>query len=854
MSLSIESPLPQPPFEEASTDAGHVVPMRPGSAPQEPPALDEAIAGACERIPPLWTLRNFVAVNPFMGFRGLAFADAMEAAERLFHGRTWMPSGFYRAQLERGRIEPADLDQAIDEALAADPGAGIARAGAEPLRTALLADGPGASPAPGRVETVADALDRLRGSDWARFVTHEVSKWCAGRFDAGQAAWPQPWAELPLFEAWRAAARIDRNPEIRGLRGFRAYVASLPATPRDAIAAVLAQLAAPAAQHAELLTRELASIAGWAGHVQARVREAAFAGERDEALVHLLAVRLAFDGALHRAFLEPGSSASEPNPGERTSATEPAAGPSEPERQRLWQRAYELGYRRTLLSRLVGHRPAAHAPPARPRLQAVFCIDVRSEVLRRHLEAQSDEVQTLGFAGFFGFPIEYQRVGDEQGTARCPALLAPPYRLRERAPDGSPAEARVRRARSRHARFTGLRKLGVGTYPLVETVGHFFGLRLLTDALGWTRPHDGGALFRSRDEDALGPDATRRGGSGFGLDLSEQVHLAEGALRNMGLTRSFGDVVLLCGHGSLSTNNPYASSLDCGACGGHRGDVNARVAAAVLGSPAVRNELAKRGIEIPAETVFVAGLHDTTRDTVTLLDADTLPPALRRPVEGWLAAACRGARQERATALGEQAGADLARQLQRRATDWSEIRPEWGLAGNAAFVAAPRARTRGLDLAGRVFLHDYDPASDPDGDVLELILTAPLIVASWINLQYYASTTDNDVFGSGDKTLHNVVGRHGVVLGNRSDLQVGLPWQSVHDGTDYRHEPMRLTAIVEAPRERIESILGAHPDLRETLEHGWVHLLAWEPDADRFHRFLGLDRGWEIVPNSGDSQ
>ncbi|HKK53477.1 MAG TPA: putative inorganic carbon transporter subunit DabA, partial [Myxococcota bacterium] len=98
-------------------------------------------------------------------------------------------------------------------------------------------------------------------------------------------------------------------------------------------------------------------------------------------------------------------------------------------------------------------------------------------------------------------------------------------------------------------------------------------------------------------------------------------------------------------------------------------------------------------------------------------------------------------------------------------------------------------------------------------------------------------TVDNDVFGSGSKVLHNVVGRHGVILGNNSDLRPGLPWQSVHDGERFVHEPMRLQAIIEAPLDRISRILGANEDLEALIENEWAHLIAVEPGTDRFHRW-----------------
>ena len=132
-----------------------------------------------------------------------------------------------------------------------------------------------------------------------------------------------------------------------------------------------------------------------------------------------------------------------------------------------------------------------------------------------------------------------------------------------------------------------------------------------------------------------------------------------------------------------------------------------------------------------------------------------------------------------------------------------------------------------------------------DLSVLSLILSAPMVVASWINLQYFASTVDNAVFGSGDKMLHNRVGNLGVVAGNGSDLRSGLPLQSVQaaDGTPF-HEPIRLQVFVEAPVSRIEAVLQSQPAVRDLVENGWVRLFALSPDgATVARRMPGL--GWE---------
>jgi hypothetical protein len=184
-----------------------------------------------------------------------------------------------------------------------------------------------------------------------------------------------------------------------------------------------------------------------------------------------------------------------------------------------------------------------------------------------------------------------------------------------------------------------------------------------------------------------------------------------------------------------------------------------------------------------------------------------------------------------------------------RSKDWSQVRPEWGLAGCHAFVVAPRVRTQHLDFGGQSFLHSYEWKKDNGFSILELIMTAPMVVTSWINLQYYASTVDNKHFGSGNKTLHNVTAGLGVLEGFSGDLRVGLPLQSVHDGENYQHEPVRLKVIIEAPIPAMNAILEKQESVRNLCDNEWIHLFKMDEEGQVSHRYSG-NLTWEALGKS----
>lgn len=744
-----------------------------------------AIDEACGRIPPLWPLENFVAVNPFLGLSEMPFSQAASLLDRVAHGSILMESGFYLEALREGTIGAADIRAALAECgMAADP--------ADPVL--WLEDQLEHPEQAERVLSVADWMDHAQATSWAPFVVDEISKWCSSYFDRGQSRWAMPWQDLALYQAWKRAAEIDANPELSGLGGFRMQVKLLPESETEAIEYALALLNIPAEMTSDFLHRQLMSVAGWSSYAAYQDRE----GLGQGTLRQLLAIRLAYDVALLSQC-----------PDWRFAIHHVTTGSAKA--RYVAHLAFEHAYRVQLVGKLQGV-VVPEAASTRKALQAVFCIDVRSEVYRRALEAQSNEIETHGFAGFFGMPISVA------STARCPVLLQPSHKVGFAGGAATAGSVGKRFA----AVWKELSSSASGCFSSVELGGIWFGFEML----------------RSLRARAGKPAPEKK--LQWTIPLAERVQLASGALKNMSLdAERLAPVVLLCGHGSTTANNPYGSGLDCGACGGHKGDINARFAAALLNDPEVRGGLREMGVRIPEDSVFIGALHNTTTDRVAIYDTEAILSAEQRArVEGWLQSATRAAQRER---LGDEAA---EKEAERRSADWSEVRPEWGLAGNAAFIAAPRRRTRNLNLQGRVFLHDYDARADRDGSVLSLILNAPVIVASWINLQYYGSTVNNPVYGSGNKVLHNVVGKFGVWEGNGGDLRTGLPLQSLHDATRWIHEPLRLSVMVEASRERVDQILRVSPAIRNLVVNQWVYLLAIEGECFYACRGVGA---WRAV-------
>lgn len=777
-------------------------------------ALARAADQAVRAIPPAWPLTATVAVNPFLGQINETLDQTAARLSRIGGVRLALPRKHYADLIAKGEITDEDLSAALQSS------ALFNRIDLPALKAAVAEE-----PQPlAALPTIAELAARATGKDWPGLVSERIGTFAAGFFDQGQALWAAS-RRNGLYAAWRAFATHDLTPEILGFKGFSIHVDETPETPHGAIerAAVSLGLGAEPGTYFHQL---LLTVGGWAQYARHIQFKAEVEGRTDTTALELLAIRLVFEEALYARHKTAIQSEWQKV---RRAHVEPVSPDFDTVIDGLLQVAAERAAQRKLAATLAAPSPIKVAE-LRPVLQAAFCIDVRSEVFRRALESVDPGVRTLGFAGFFGLGASHKGFASDVSEHRSPVLLKPSVFSCSAVDHGEDADQQARFS-ARATRAWGRFKLAaVSSFAFVEAMGPVYAGKLMRDGLGFGK--------------GKGPDAAKPRFAPS-LDLDTRAVVAETVLKAMSLTEGFGRFVLISGHGANVVNNPYASALHCGACGGYAGDVNARLLADLLNDRAVREKLAVNGINVPADTVFLGGLHDTTTDSVTLFEDDLENDLAAEDIvciRQWLAQAGRLTRAERARRLPRA----TAESVIARSRDWSELRPELGLAGCRAFIAAPRSRTAGRSLEGQAFLHDYVWKKDEGFKILELILTAPVVVASWISLQYFGSSVAPSLFGAGNKLLHNVVGGIGVVEGNGGNLRAGLPWQSVHDGESFVHEPLRLTVAVEAPKEAISDILKRHAQVRALFDNGWLSLFALDEQGQMAWRYTG-NLGWTDV-------
>jgi uncharacterized protein len=722
---------------------------------------------------------------------------------------------------------------------------------------------------------------------------------CSVFLDQGMTYWPMPHREKGFYQSVRKllAPRGGFFPRyLTGLNEELDRQAYFSFSAADAVLDYLDTQHFKEAEWEQVLQAELLALPGWAGLMRRLEEDPSLAPHEALpcSLMDFLAVRLTMvrvasrEGAAEAVPDESPLKTQESRRLSRTarvydaarvvslsadevarlSAAEWAAFLSEVtgcngvERRRIFHLAYERWHERGILHGLASHRRyrGLYEHSARPVAQVFFCIDEREESMRRALEEADPEVETFSSAGYFGVAVDYKGIDDSHGASYCPIVIKPQHAVREqpKAEDRDLLEKRRWRRRFlgllTRSSFVSSRTLirgwistaALGVLSAVPLIGHLLAPRRYAQLREWMNK---AFLPEPRTELTLMRNTPQAQGAMTGLLMgfaaSEKAERVASVLGPAGLARGFARLVLILGHGSTSLNNPHESAHDCGACGGRRGGPNARLFAAMANRPEVRERLRERGIDIPKDTWFVGGYHDTCSDDVGLYDLDALPAGHKADLR-WITTSLEKARarnaQERARRFescpAHASPESTLRHVEERSEHLAEPRPEYGHCTNAVCIVGRRSLTRGLFLDRRAFLASYDAAQDPDDQSLAAVLGAVVPVCAGISLEYYFSFVDNDRYGCGTKLPHNVTGLVGVMDGHASDLRTGLPWQMVEI-----HEPVRILFVIETTPERLMKEINASAPLKQLVENRWIRIAAIDPDSGHVH--VRRDDGFE---------
>jgi uncharacterized protein len=503
----------------------------------------------------------------------------------------------------------------------------------------------------------------------------------------------------------------------------------------------------------------------------------------------------------------------------------------------LWQDAFEWSYYDEVLAGISVAKTITRPAPSPRTFQALFCIDERECSLRRHIESMDTHCETFGTPGFFGAEFFFQPENGNFYDKLCPAPVTPKYLIKE---------YDVKEKRTHELLYTKATHTFLAGTLITLTLGFWSAIRLIQNLF---RPEMSPAISNAFAHMSKNSRLTienksvdhRENNLQIGFTVEEMAARVESLLRGIGLTKDFATLIYVIAHGSSSANNPHHGAHDCGACSGRPGSVNARVFAFMANHIKVRNLLKAKGIFIPDNTQFVGALHDTASDQIAYYDDDILAG---ENIEGH----CRNrAAFEKALSLNAKERSrrfasintkstlpNVREAIRKRSVSLFEPRPELGHGTNTLCVVGGRQLTKNLFLDRRAFMNSYDYKSDPEGKLLTGIMKPLGPVCGGISLEYYFSRVDNHKMGAGTKLPHNVVGLFAVANSSDGDLRPGLPLQMIEV-----HDPVRLMIIVEHFPEVVLKTIQSAPEMYQWFINEWVHLVAINPDTNRFSYFKG---------------
>lgn len=752
------------------------------------PGILNSIEEASKVIGKTWPLYTFVASNPLSGYENAPFPEAVRSAELNLKTKSFPAAALFRQAWERGEINNEIL-------------------------IALLKEND-LSESPEHYLQQIEAIKNVQELNSTQTIDRITAKWLAAFMDEGLAEWDMPFKTEGFYAAWRHLVIYDSELGSTSLK-------ELPKTSPEALEQLLQDISET--DYTAIFTQHLGALPGWTGYINHRTQSGSeWQQEYPINLIDYLAVRLWTSQKLAIPLL--------------SETQETTSDDLIFKAQYTWLKAWEASWQQALVTTLEAESITTNPIAATeiPEAQLVFCIDTRSELIRRHVESKGN-YETYGYAGFFGIAMDYENFKNGIIRKSCPPIVSSAYTVSETAQPNKEEKFSTYQNKSEAKNFENhflkrMKNMLPSAFGYVEGSGFYYGLAMIGKTLLPRFIYRKNQRNASAVETMCEPQINKVSNENLlakGIPLEEKVGIVKSAFDLMGW-KQFAPLVLFVGHGSHSANNPFGSSLDCGACAASPGRHNARMLAKLANLPEVRKTLKEvHGVNIPDTTVFIGAEHNTTTDDIVLFDAEVSASHIEqvKKLKSSLSKTQQTATEDRLNTTRNSVAS-----AQKKANDWGETRPEWGLAKNAGFIVGPRSLTKNTNLDSRCFLHSYDWELDMEGKALEGIMQGPMVVTQWINNHYYFSTVDNNMFGGGSKITHNITGKFGVVQGNGGDLKMGLPLQSLY-GSDEEmyHQPLRLSVMIKAPITRVSEILTRNSNLMTLLDNEWIYLMVIDP-------------------------
>ncbi|MGK0414796.1 MAG: hypothetical protein ACJA1B_003025 [Polaribacter sp.] len=737
-----------------------------------------------------WPLYTFVASNPLSGYENSSFSEAVNSAEKNFNANAFPSAALYQQAYKKGDIDTNILTDLLKENKLTE--------------------------SPEFYLNLLDSKKKTQILNENHAVDVVMVKWLSSFMDEGLAEWEMPYKTEGFYTAWRLLVVYDS--ESTGKTALK----DIPKTSIATLEEILKDYTE--SDYTAIFTHHLAALPGWTGYINHRTQSGSdWQKEYPIEAMDYLAARLWTAKKLNSPIL----------PSKVAENKDALVFKIQHTFLKAWEQSWQNQLVKTLENESIATTAAENAVPD---AQLVFCIDTRSELIRRHIESKGN-YETFGYAGFFGITMDYESLNDGITRKSCPPIVNSAYKVSEIAQTNK--EGNLKNYQNKNSvsifkeYFTKrMKNMIPSAFGYVEGSGLFYGISLVAKTLMPRKMYQLEDKKASKVEGICQPDINKsimENSEDVGIPLAEKVAIVKSAFDLMGW-KQFAPLVIFAGHGSHSANNPFSSSLDCGACAASPGRHNARMLAKLANLPEVRQALKEtHQINIPENTLFLGAEHNTTTDAIILFDAEASD--IHRPLIHNLKASLIQAQK---TATEDRLGnkGNSVSSAEKKANNWGETRPEWGLAKNAGFIVGPRNLTKNTNLDSRCFLHSYEWELDTEGKALEGIMQGPMTVTQWINNHYYFSTVDNNVYGGGSKITHNITGKFGVVQGNGGDLKMGLPLQSLFGSDEVMyHQPLRLSVMIQAPLTRVSDIIARNEGMKRLLDNKWIYLMVMDPTS-----------------------